>query len=56
MMLFGKPPAEDNDDALIDLVVSRGVAEGIRRALARDDLTPEDRQQFEDALERLREQ
>jgi hypothetical protein len=41
---------EQRESALVE----EATEEGIRRALARTDLTPEDRQQFEQALERLK--
>jgi hypothetical protein len=41
---------EQRESALVE----EATEEGIRRALARTDLTAEDRQQFEQALERLK--
>ena len=50
---------EDDDDAQfgkLDEIVGDGpLADGIKRALQRDDLTPEDRREFEEALKRLEE-
>jgi hypothetical protein len=63
-MFFKKKTNDDEDDAQfgeLDQLVGQGkgeedtVAEGIRRALQRDDLTPEDRAEFEAALKRLNE-
>jgi hypothetical protein len=59
-MFFRKRPKDEDDEAqfnkLNELVGSgdqNPVAEGIRRALQRDDLTDEDRAEFEAALKRL---
>ena len=65
-MFFKKKQKEDDDaqfSQLDELVKSPSaeeggddpVAEGIRRALQRDDLTDEDRREFEAALKRLQE-
>jgi len=58
-MFFRKRSKDVDDDAqfnkLDELVggESNPVADGIRRALQRDDLTDEDRAEFEAALKRL---
>lgn len=57
-MFFRRRQKEDDDSQfgkLDELVSSESnpVADGIRRALQRDDLTDEDRRDFEAALERL---
>jgi hypothetical protein len=47
---------EDDSLGKLDEIVGgdqNPVADGIRRALQRDDLTPEDRREFEEALKRL---
>jgi len=60
-MFFRKRPKDVDDDAqfnkLDELVGSESnpVADGIRRALQRDDLTDEDRAEFQAALKRLAE-
>ena len=53
-MFFKKRSAGDNDDdQFSELFADQGVADGIKRALQRPDLTPEDRKELEDALQRL---
>ena len=58
-MFFRRRPKEGDDEAqfnkLDELVGgdSNPVADGIRRALMRDDLTDEDRAEFEAALKRI---
>lgn len=58
-MFFRRRQKEDEDDSqfgkLDELVGASAnpVADGIRRALQRDDLTDEDRREFEAALQRL---
>jgi hypothetical protein len=58
-MFFRKKPADDDDaqfgklDELVGTTSDNPVADGIRRALQRPDLTPEDRREFEEALKRL---
>jgi len=48
-----KRPKDDDDDSMVELFADQGVADGIKRALQRTDLTPEDRRELEDALKRL---
>lgn len=62
-MFFRKRQKDDQDvqftelDELVGGADSQNpVADGIRRALQRDDLTDEDRAEFEAALKRLQEQ
>jgi hypothetical protein len=58
-MFFRRKKRDDEDESqfskLDELVASESnpVADGIRRALQRDDLTPEDRAEFEAALQRI---
>jgi hypothetical protein len=52
-MFFRKKPKDDDDNELAGMFVDEGVASGIKRALQRTDLTPEDRKDLEDALKRL---
>ena len=57
--MFFRSRKESDDDhqfKKLDEIVGgelNPVAEGIRRALERTDLTPEDRREFEEALERI---
>lgn len=57
-MFFRRRPKDDDDSQFgkLDELVGGGespVADGIRRALQRDDLTDEDRAEFEAALKRI---
>jgi hypothetical protein len=60
-MFFRRRQKEDDDaqfgklDELVGGGESNPVADGIRRALQREDLSPEDRADFEAALNRLNE-
>lgn len=62
-MFFRKRQRDDQDaqfgklDEVVGGSISQNpVADGIRRALERDDLTDEDRAEFEAALKRLQQQ
>lgn len=60
-MFFRRKRAEGDDDAQLgklDEIVGdqNPLTEGIRRALERDDLTPEDRRELEAALKRIQDQ
>jgi hypothetical protein len=58
-MFFRRRQKDDDDsqfgklDELVGTATENPVADSIRRALQRDDLTPEDRSEFEAALKRL---
>jgi hypothetical protein len=57
-MFFRRRQKDDDDSQFGQLDElfggeSNPVADGIRRALQRDDLTPEDRAEFEAALQRI---